>query len=530
MAVQHANRGIIKKDLQLYYNREFSKSFRGEATTNLFGTYGVGAANSYPSSGNNWGTYRDSLYNGGAFASIGTIASVSSNIITVSSPTAYFNSFATFDVIRPQTTGGGLTANVDCYFKRLSSTTFTLHQYDSTNDSSKTPEQVLSYINSDTRISVNATSFPTMWWGAPHIPNVALIKTAITNGFSYDNRYHDCLRLNWFRNDRTDGMAYGTTPNYIANTQYAFSAYIRASSQNAIGGTVTISAYQSGTGTYPTITGSSSPVLTSNWQRWIGTFTSSATGGTFYFYFFPSIATLPATVDIAEMQLEQKSYPTEFAVTSRSANTVAGGGGLLDLSGNNVNADLTNVAFDSAGYYFTTAGSNYVNTGITTLPSNTQLTIDVWTIPTSTTQAKTLVSKWGSSSQSNFCFLLFLNFFAQGNIYFLVGNSAGTNYSTHSIPHNLSTSAYSNFTIVYDNGLVSWYRNGVFIQTDTNGNVPLKSVTTAITIGADYDGGNPDTLTRNYDGTIPNVRLYSRPLTAAEVLQNFNATRKTYGL
>ena len=530
MSIQHANRGIVKNNLQLYYNREFSKSFRGEATTNLYGTYGVGAANAYPSAGNNWGTYRDSLYNGGAFASIGTIASVSSNIITVSSPTAYFNSFATFDVITPQTTGGGLTANVNYYFKRLSSTTFTLHQYDGTENASKTPEQVLTYINSDTRIAVNATSFPTMWWGPPHVPNCALIKTAITNGFAYDNRLHDCLRLNWFRSDRSDGMAYGTTPNYLANTQYAFSAYVRASSQNAIGGTINISAYQSGTATYPNITGAISPSLTSNWQKWVGTFTSSATGGVIYFYFFPQTLTLPATVDIAEMQLEQKAYASEFTPTSRSANTVAGGGGLLDISGNNVNANLTNVAFDSAGYYFTTAGSNYINTGITTLPSNTQLTIDVWTKPTSTTQAKTLVSKWGSSGQSNFCFLLFLNWFAQGNIYFLVGNSAGTNYSTHSIPHNLSTSAYSNFTIVYDNGLVSWYRNGVFIQTDTNGNVPLKSVTTSITIGADYDGGNPDTLTRNYDGTIPNVRLYSRPLTAAEVLQNFNATRTTYGL
>ena len=530
MSIQHANRGIVKKDLQLYYNREFSKSFRGEATTNLYGTFGVGAANAYPSAGNNWGTYRDGLYNGGAFASIGTIASVSGNVVTISSPTAYFNSFATYDVIRPQTTGGGLTANTDYYFKRLSSTTFTLHQYDSTDNASKTPDQVLFYINSDTRINVNATSFPTMWWGYPHIPNVALIKTAITNGFAYDNRLHDCLRLNWFRSDRSDGMAYGVTPAYTANTQYTFTAYIRATSQNAIGGTISISAYQTGTGTYPNITEASSPALTSNWQKWTGTFTTSATGGGFYFYFFPSVLTLPATVDIAEMQLEQKSYATEFTPTSRSANTVAGGGGLLDMSGNNVNANLTNVAFDSAGYYFTTAGSNYINTGITTLPSNTQLTIDVWTKPTSTTQAKTLVSKWGSSSQSNFCFLLFLNFFAQGNIYFLVGNSAGTNYSTHSIPHNLSTSAYSNFTIVYDNGLVSWYRNGVFIQTDTNGNVPLKSVTTAITIGADYDGGNPDTLTRNYDGVIPNVRLYSRPLTAAEVLQNFNATRKTYGI
>jgi hypothetical protein len=37
-------------------------------------------------------------------------------------------------------------------------------------------------------------------------------------------------------------------------------------------------------------------------------------------------------------------------------------------------------------------------------------------------------------------------------------------------------------------------------------------------------------LTRNYDGIIPNVRLYSRPLTASEVLQNFNATRKTYNI
>lgn len=528
MSIQHANLGVVKKNLQLYYNREFSKSFRGEATTNLYSSVGGGALNTYPSAGNSWGTYRDSLYNGGAFASIGTIASVSGNVVTVSSPTAYFNGFATFDVIRPQTSGGGLTANTDYYFKRLSSTTFTLHQYDSTDNASKTPEQILTYINSDTRIAVNATSFPTVWWGAPHLPNVALIKTAITNGFAFDNRLHDCLRLNWFRNDRTDGMAYGVQPAYIGNTQYTFSCYVRASSQNAIGGQIYFNVYFSGNAT--SINGFYSPTLTSNWQKWTQTFTTSATGGVLITYIYPALNSYPGTVDIAELQVEQKTYASEFTPTSRSANTVAGGGGLLDLSGNNVNADLTNVAFDSAGYYFTTAGSNYINTGITTLPSNTQLTIDVWTKPTSTTQAKTLVSKWGSSGQSNFCFLLFLNFFAQGNIYFLVGDSAGTNYSTHSIPHNLSTSAYSNFTVVYDNGLVSWYRNGVFIQTDTNGNKPLKSVTTAITIGADYDGGNPDTLTRNYDGTIPNVRLYSRPLTAAEVLQNFNATRKTYGV
>jgi len=527
MSVQHANRGVVKKDLQLYYNREFSKSFRGEATTNLIGTYGVGAANAYPSAGNNWGTYRDSLYNSGVPASIGTIASVSGNVITVSSPTSYFNSFATYDVIQPQSTGGGVTSGTNYYFKRLTSTTFTLHQYDGTDDASKTPEQVLTYINSDTKISVNATSFPTVWWGSPHLPNVALIKTAITNGFAYDNRFHDCIRLNWFRSDRTDAMAYGVQPSYTANTQYTFSCYIRASAQAAIGNSIYFTLYFTGTATGAG--GFSCPALTSGWQKWTQTFTTSGSPGIIYFYFWINHSS-PSSVDIAEMQLDQKTYPTEFTPTSRAANTVAGGGGLLDMSGNNVNVSLSNVAFDSGGYYFTTAGSNYINTGITTLPSNTQLTIDVWTKPTSTTQQKTLVSKWGSSAQFNFCFLLFLNWFAQGNIYFLVGSANGDGYSNHSIPHNLSTSAYSNFTIVYDNGNISWYRNGVFIQTETNGNQRLRSVNTPITIGADYDGGNPDTLTRNYDGTIPNVRLYSRPLTAAEVLQNFNATRTTYGL
>jgi len=308
MAVQHANRGVVKKDLQLYYNREFSKSFRGEATTNLIGTYGGGSANSYPSSGNYWGTYyARGPYGSGAFYSIGTIASVSGNVITISSPTANFNALATYDVIRPQTTGGGVTANTDYYFKRLSSTTFTLHQYDGTNDASKTPEQILTYINSDTRISVNATSFPTMWWGYPHLPNSALIKTAIKDGFAYDNRLHDCLRFYWFRSDATDGMAYGVQPTYVANTVYTFSCYVRAASQSAIGNTIYFSVYYAGTQTSDG--GFYSPTLTSNWQKWTQTITSSSVGGSIIFYFWCAHAT-PSSVDIAEIQYEQKSYAT----------------------------------------------------------------------------------------------------------------------------------------------------------------------------------------------------------------------------
>ena len=530
MAIQHANRGIVKKDLQLYYNREFSKSFRGEAATNLYGTYGAGAANAYPSAGNNWGTYRDSLYNGGAFASIGTIASVSGNVVTVSSPTSYFNGFATFDVITPQTTGGGLTANVNYYFKRLSSTTFTLHQYDGTENASKTPEQVLTYINSDTRISVNATSFPTMWWGPPHVPNCALIKTAITNGFAYDNRLHDCLRLNWFRSDRSDGMAYGTTPNYIANTQYAFSAYIRASSQNAIGGTVSISAYQSGTATYPNITGAASPILTSNWQKWTGTFTSSATGGVIYFYFFPSIATLPATVDIAEMQLEQKTYATEFTPTSRSANTVAGGGGLLDMSGNNLNSDLTNVTFDSTGYIF--AGSQYI-----TVPYSSNLDRNDFTIvgycrtSTNDNSHDTVVSRnsdvYGATNGWNISRLR--NGLSLANCFrFMIYGDSSTAVEPQGPA--IADNVWRHFAVVVDksgSNTVTIYINGVAYSTPAA--LPVGNYYPASGSPPLYIGCNK-TNADLWNGDIAQILYYQKALTATEVLQNFNATRKTYGL
>jgi hypothetical protein len=36
MSIQHANRGIVKNNLQLYYNREFNGSFLGESTVNFF--------------------------------------------------------------------------------------------------------------------------------------------------------------------------------------------------------------------------------------------------------------------------------------------------------------------------------------------------------------------------------------------------------------------------------------------------------------------------------------------------------------
>ena len=519
MSVQHANRGVVKKDLQLYYNREFSKCFRGESTTNLYGTYGVGAANAYPSAGNNWGTLYARFYNGGAFFSIGTIASVSvDNVITVSSPTSIFNGLATYDVIQPQTTGGGVTAGINYYFKRLTSTTFTLHQWDSTNDASKTPEQILFYINSDTRISVNGTSFPTMWWGYPHIPNSGLIKTAITNGFAYDNRLHDCVRLHFFRSDtRGDGMAYDIYPAYVANQQYTFSMYVRATSQGAIGGRMSLSFYFSGTGTGAG--GYYSPILTTNWQRWTATFTASATSGVLYTYIFNDTGTLPLTVDIAELQVEQKSYASEFTPTSRAANTVAGGGGLLDMSGNNVNADLTNVSFDSTGYIFG-GSANYID-----LPSSTFLDFNLNNFS---------IFTWIKSSATGNFGNIFNNMNVAGTLgvqFLTQPSNGGCRVWIGDLPHNntvnVTNGSWNYIGFVRDGDYVYFYVNGSLSTTGTG--FAAKNATP--NSGNDRRIGRQTTNTAyDFNGQISNFKIYSRLLTAAEVLQNFNATRKTYGI
>jgi len=626
MAIQHGNRGITKKDLQLYYNREFLNSFRGEATTNLANTiYGMGPNagfipvnttahsgivqvtdnsvdppvvgatvwkiyNSDPDGYSRFGigqsgnllvsdiggydvTYVASVY---VYIPTGVILGGAYDCWAIQNSTGvdwHFGDYTT----SPHPTFGYYAKNINSAtvqanpnirdkWQRISVTftpTSVARDYGGVNNCKYLTVQFrpnLIGTNGSSFIYVSCMQVERKSYATPFVPidNRPENTTNITLNPSFTSSISG-TNSGGTQNNWTFGSWSGTGNSYITQTSttiytnqtnvrssiplrvtraaagsmdflstswntltngtvYTLSLWARASTN-----TVTLDMVHQNLGTLK------ANAVTTSWKKYSVTFTHA--GGTNYPYLRHNGST-GTWIEVTDVQLEAKAYATDFTATNRTslANTPAYGGGLVDISGNNNNSSLANAAFDSAGYYFTTAGNNYVNTGITTLPSNTQLTIDVWTKPTSTTQTKTLVSKWGSSAQFNFCFLLFLNWFAQGNIYFLVGSANGDGYSNHSIPHNLSTSAYSNFTIVYDNGNISWYRNGVFIQTETNGNQRLRSVNTPITIGADYDGGNPDTLTRNYDGTIPNVRLYSRPLTASEVLQNFNATRATYGL
>lgn len=228
------------------------------------------------------------------------------------------------------------------------------------------------------------------------------------------------------------------------------------------------------------------------------------------------------TFYVEKMQLEQREYQSAFVSGSRTANTIASGGGLIDMSGNNNNADLTTISsFDSSGYYFN-GSSDYINLG----SDITFKSSGGWS-----------VSSWFNLTQV-----------VSGNLYNFIGASAitynswyWTVYQSKLALWNLSPGGwyYGSTTILantwYNAVLVCSY-DGTKYQMYLNG-IAEGGTHATYTWNADYSGlkigyvGRGDTSNgRYFYGKYPSFQVYSKALTSAEVLQNFNATRKTYGV
>lgn len=108
--------------------------------------------------------------------------------------------------------------------------------------------------------------------------------------------------------------------------------------------------------------------------------------------------------------------------------------------------------------------------------------------------------------------------------------SAGTFYFVGSPNYVAPANKWNLATVTRDNSTIKIYVNGNLVTTVTGATIP--SNTSWIT----YAGGSL-TLGRvtsnnliNYKGKIAITRIYNRPLSDSEVLQNFNANRGRFGL
>ena len=191
-----------------------------------------------------------------------------------------------------------------------------------------------------------------------------------------------------------------------------------------------------------------------------------------------------------------------------------------DLIGNNTGT-LTNgptFSSDNGGFIVFDGTNDYV-----TIPNNTSLdtqtpTVEVW-IKTDE-MGNNIYGFWFEKGSLNTQYSLF---HSNGSIWWrhILGGSQNTLQTTMST--YMDTSNWYQVVGTYTSGDRRLYINGVQVNSDTaSGTVATNS--SGMTIGA-YNSGSPSFF---YNGNYAICRVYNKALTAAEVKQNYNATKGRY--
>ena len=503
---------IVTSGLVLNFDPSNLSSFvNSQPTTNLIPNPTI---NSYPTFGNGWGTYNTNQYcgnNGCAqYWDIPAIASVSDNIVT----TVSAHPIRSFDVINPQTSGGGLTAGTQYLAKKISDTKFSLHAYNGSQDGSQ------GYLNPatgrfkvhdsfwlDQRISVNASSFPTKWFGNPHQPNSALVKEIISGGFNVAGHpVTDCVRLHWFRSDATDGMAYGVDAPLQIGVPTTVSFYARAASPSAVGQSISFQNYNySGPAGYSYYSTGITWGGVGEWVR--NSYTFTPTHNAIISYWFPSSGDMK--VDIANIQVEQSGGLTPFVAGTRSQNTT-----MYDLSGNNKNGTLTNgPSFNTNGYISFDGVDDYISIANPLSQSNLD---QIWS-----------VSAWvnlrdGAGGQQYIITGLnngiAADWYNNGPLLYL--NSGANDYYTYGSGY-IGGTGWNNLVYVFDNrsNIRKIYKNGTLIGDRSGPNNTSTPSGQSVT----WNIGQ-------MSGSIGSLQVYNRLLSESEIAQNFDAQRSRFGI
>jgi|LakMenEpi03Aug12_release.lakeMendotaPanAssembly.Ray.scaffolds.fasta_scaffold00120_70 hypothetical protein len=510
---------IIEDGLILHLDAANPRSYRGPTAFNAINS----AVNSFPMTGNSWDTFQVNQYNSNQYFSIGGVQDITNNIVTMTGP----HPLRTYDAVRPQTSGGGVTAGIDYFVKKISATAFSLHTYSNVQNGTL-GFSVLDPISNDQRQSLTATNFPTMWWGAPHLPNSDTIKTILPRGFDLEGRVHDCVRINWFRPDGVGcyltrgGMAYGVTPVLDAGTTYTWSFYHKAGNERSLGQTGQFQIYFSSNAT----SRFASFVPGAQWNRLsFSAQTPGITSSTILMYWFTSTGisiTSGLAYDIAEIQVEKRLDSTPFLPTTRGS-TAGSGGGFNDLTPSNNQLEVVN----GSGYTAQTGGGivldgidDYIiTTEAKGLPlGNSSRTISIWT---KFSTLKNNFVQLGSAPDQRYIFEC-ADF--SGTVYLFTDGVNGGNNIVISGSEIPALNVWNN--LVFSNSGQNWkyYINGSLVKSGTFP-ITLNTGGNKILVGE-----RDDISYDNMNGTISMVSIYNRALSDGEVKQNFNASRKRFGI
>lgn len=193
-----------------------------------------------------------------------------------------------------------------------------------------------------------------------------------------------------------------------------------------------------------------------------------------------------------------------------------------DISGNGMNGTLSNVTTSATAFTFNGSNSQVsIPDNAVLEPGTGNWTIEVWFKPT--VVSGTLLGKYNNGGNTaNISYAL-----RMGANYIRADFSNGTTGFT-SDNYTLTPNNWVQMVYVWNktNNVLYTYSNGVIKQTKT---ITISGILNSITnlfLGS-YNGGE---YPQYFNGQIGVVRMYNKPLTDSEVLNNFNTTKATYGL
>ncbi len=587
MAIQQGNLKVVTNGLQLYYNREFLKSFSGQSRINfLYGGHfpnGNGMPQEVGSNPTNEVVYfpnNPSIYSDYVLRS----TAINGNIYTEYEVDAY--------IIEPSTTycmscWYAQDAQWNGYNQSIFHARMTSTSGNHTATGGADPGTLIKSITIDgltweyryqTLTSPSdATGFIAWYVGYPsnntagfrYYTHLQLEKGSyptpyndIANGINVRNETttnlltstYSRLPTNW----SVDGSGQGSIgtyssidtntirivdvnsntrfyfllfSNFSASTVYTFSVKYRK-----VSGTPTLRFQIQWYNSSNVLVGSASFPTTSQinvfdkdgWQLAWYTVTSPANTAkvTWFIQDGDDYTTYNHTYDLKDPQIHASKYPTAWVASSCTSNTVTAGGGLIDLSGNGYQVDLNSsaVAFDSGGFYFNANAQGVLTTPVTNSVldnlSNNSHTYEVW--------FKLLGTPPGLYG---------------GYFFGRQGYHSGF-YHDKGTPNIVYATTWYNDVTATNIGVTlslnTWY-HGVFINDVEN------SIRKLYINGVLRDSATLTKQLRQYASTTPyylgaastdyasnsivsSAKAYNRALTAAEILQNFNATRKTYNI
>ena len=189
-----------------------------------------------------------------------------------------------------------------------------------------------------------------------------------------------------------------------------------------------------------------------------------------------------------------------------------------DLSGSSLNVNLNGTSFTtdaSGGIVFGSGDTATIPSGLTFSGSGTGYTISVWLKHTGTVSTAR-IQRYFSLGPS--AAVLRHSNPTNSNLHAYSFDSGGTIQQIN-IDNQVFTNEYYNFVSVYNGSSIAVYKNGSSVGS-VAATFTLRTPTTASLSSA----------TEYFEGNMYSVQYYNRPLSGAEITQNYNALRQRFNL